>query len=97
MTTERCGSNDVRYNDNNNVGRDISTVLCGDKTIQRGSIIIRCSNLKQNEDYSTCDQTTENTCFLGFFFDILSSAMMTDLTITFISRLKMGAKCANQQ
>ena len=37
----------------------------------------------------------EQNCRL--FLDIFSSAIMNELTMTFTSRLKMDAKCANQQ
>ena len=37
----------------------------------------------------------KKTCRL--FGDILSSATLNDLTMTFTSRLKMDAKCADQQ
>ena len=37
----------------------------------------------------------EKNCRL--FWNIFSSAIMNDLTMTFTSRLKMDAKCANQQ
>ena len=56
---------------------------------------------------ATCGrgQTTGNTLtspknrakLLACFFDIFSSAIMSDLTMTFTSRHKMDAKCANQQ
>ena len=37
----------------------------------------------------------EQNCHL--FLDIFSSAIMNDSSMTFTSRLKMDAKCANQQ
>ena len=37
----------------------------------------------------------EQNCRL--FLDIFSSAIMNDLSMTFTSRLKVDAKCANQQ
>ena len=55
---------------------------------------VRLQEIPSGSRYKNLLNDSENCCL---FLDIFSSMILNDLALTFPSRLKMDAKCANQQ
>ena len=65
--------------------------------------VVRLQEIPSGSGYKNSSKTREELSLVFclfvclFVFDIFSSAVMNDLTMTFTARLKMDAKCASQQ